>query len=58
MIHMHIKIFQKSLLYLLLKFILSAFHILEYLDIFMFRYFFCLAFLILFVPIWNFIDSK
>ena len=41
MIHMHIKIlFQQSLLLLLLNFFFSAFHILGYLDIFIFRYFF------------------
>ena len=38
MIHMQI-LFQQSRLLLLLKFILSAFYILGYLDIFMFRYF-------------------
>ena len=56
---MHVKmLFQQSLLLLLLEFILYTFHILGYLDIFMFRFFFCLASFILFLPIWTFLDSK
>ena len=56
---MHIKIlFQQYLLLLLLKFILSAFHILGYLDIFMFRYLFWFGFFHFVSPHLDFLDSK